>query len=239
MHRSLSGRNIDYLANQIKTGKYKQTGDTIKISKTGRLLDGQHRLNAIIKANKDIEVTFCEGLDDDVFDVLDTGKNRSSGDILSIKKTPNPNECAAVATFLIVHQAGKHFNQERIYNNEILNFILNNESIPEIVKSTKAENKKFRMLSNSNIAALYFLFSKISQNECEEFFDKYFTGLDIEQNHPIYQLRDRLIKDSIAKTKIKPIYKMALVVNAWNKYRSKTRSLRKLDFELNVFPKIK
>jgi hypothetical protein len=59
--------------------KWKQdTGECIKISKTGRILDGQHRLKAVILSNCSIYFYVATNIDDSVFDVLDTGKARNS-----------------------------------------------------------------------------------------------------------------------------------------------------------------
>ena len=41
----------------------------IKISKSGTILDGQHRLMAIIKANKGIWLHLATELDESIFDV--------------------------------------------------------------------------------------------------------------------------------------------------------------------------
>ncbi|MFI0737181.1 hypothetical protein ACH4PU_03565 [Streptomyces sp. NPDC021100] len=50
---------------------------------TGSLLDGQHRLNAIIKAGIPVWIFVFEGLPRTAFPVLDTGKRRSGVDTLS------------------------------------------------------------------------------------------------------------------------------------------------------------
>ena len=39
-NRKISRVNVDFLKDQILKGKFEQNGDTIRISKSGRLLDG-------------------------------------------------------------------------------------------------------------------------------------------------------------------------------------------------------
>lgn len=238
VNRKLSVRNIEYLTQQIQSGNYRETGDTIKISKSGRLLDGQHRLNAIIKANKSINLTFCTGLEDEIFDVLDTGKIRTASDIMSIKNIPNAHEVTAAATFLLKYNKGGLFLGRKISNTDVLQTVMDNPEIVDIVKIVCTENKKFRMISSSMIAALYYLFSKKNHQLTEDFFNKYYTGLGISREDPIYILRDRLIRDSVNKIKIPLVYKMSLMASAWNAFRL-NKTIKRLDWELNVFPKIK
>ena len=59
-------------ASDMQKGLWKQnTAEFIKISKSGQILDGQHRLMAVIKSNTPIIFQVARGLDDNIFDVLD------------------------------------------------------------------------------------------------------------------------------------------------------------------------
>jgi hypothetical protein len=49
------------------------------------LVDGQHRLAAIIEADLPIEVTVFTDVGAGTFDVLDTGKRRNAADVLAIE----------------------------------------------------------------------------------------------------------------------------------------------------------
>lgn len=84
-NRKKTREHIRFLSEQMLNGQWKVTGDSIKIAKSGRILDGQHRLSAIIECGIPQEMLVIDGLDEDVFSVLDTGKNRSAADVLSIK----------------------------------------------------------------------------------------------------------------------------------------------------------
>ena len=73
-----------YSADMLK-GQWKEnTGELIKISKTNRLLDGQHRLMAIIKADIELTMYVAFELEDSIFDVLDIGAKRSDSDIFTM-----------------------------------------------------------------------------------------------------------------------------------------------------------
>jgi len=80
MSRSFAKR----LGNLIEAEEYAITGDTIKFSKSGTLLDGQHRLQGCVNSKRAIISHMVFGLDDDIFDVLDQGHKRTAGDILAL-----------------------------------------------------------------------------------------------------------------------------------------------------------
>ena len=59
-NRELRNHVVEGYVDQMKKGQWREdTGETIKISKTGRLLDGQHRLNAIVKFGSGFHLTLA------------------------------------------------------------------------------------------------------------------------------------------------------------------------------------
>ncbi|MEU2670063.1 hypothetical protein ABZ622_14545 [Streptomyces sp. NPDC007164] len=82
VNRRLDDGRVNSLADTILRGEWKLTHQGIAFDEAGELLDGQHRLNAIIKANTPVVMFVFDGLSRDVFPVLDTGKRRSAADTL-------------------------------------------------------------------------------------------------------------------------------------------------------------
>jgi hypothetical protein len=83
-NRRLDSFQVNRLAELIKAGKWNEDVDSVKVSKTGRLLDGQHRLNAVIKAAKPVMMLFATGVPEDAIKYVDTGKRRTTGQTLQI-----------------------------------------------------------------------------------------------------------------------------------------------------------
>src|ERR1700759_5298586 len=65
------------LAALIERGEFKLTHQGIAFSKTGRLLDGQHRLMAIVEADKAVSLMVTRDADEETFTALDIGARRS------------------------------------------------------------------------------------------------------------------------------------------------------------------
>lgn len=81
-NRRISQADVDYLVNEIETGAWREdSGKIILVKENGRLIDGQHRLSAVVRANKPVTVwvqwvdTEAEGLE--IMRTLDCGRGRS------------------------------------------------------------------------------------------------------------------------------------------------------------------
>jgi hypothetical protein len=59
------------------------THQDIAFDSNGVLVDGQHRLAAIIEADLPVEMTVFTDVEPDNFDVLDTGEKRNAADVLA------------------------------------------------------------------------------------------------------------------------------------------------------------
>jgi hypothetical protein len=79
-NRTIRTTHVAALARDITDERWKITHQGIAFSTSGRLIDGQHRLNAIIEADKPAVLTVFIGLNDDMFGALDRGKSRSARD---------------------------------------------------------------------------------------------------------------------------------------------------------------
>jgi hypothetical protein len=72
------------IAQMIKRGEWITTHQGIAFDKSGVLIDGQHRLEAIVESGIPIEILVVKGLPIDAFMVLDNGVKRSMSDLTGI-----------------------------------------------------------------------------------------------------------------------------------------------------------
>jgi hypothetical protein len=75
---------VSQYAKDMADGRWSLTHHGIAFSKEGRLLDGQHRLEAIIKSGKTIRMMVTFGMEDESQADIDAGKTRTPSDRLSI-----------------------------------------------------------------------------------------------------------------------------------------------------------
>ena len=85
-NRNKRGWWVNGLANMIKRGEWIPTHQGVAFSKSGKLLDGQHRLEAIVEANIPVEMLVVTGVRDDAYKVLDNGIKRTLADLTGISQ---------------------------------------------------------------------------------------------------------------------------------------------------------
>lgn len=234
-NRKLSKANVTGIVNAIKRGEWKFNGSPIIIGISGRVLDGQHRLEAINEAEKSVCSLVVSEIPDDVFDTLDIGRKRNNSDTLRIRGEANANVLAATAKLLhsyyiksgVKFAMGGHSSLTPIQTE---NVITAHPSIRESVAYAVHNNKDIRsMLTVSLSAAIHFILTQVSSDIGLSFIEKMRTGANLEIGNPILALRRSLVQ---CQTK-QPRFRAHLVFKAWNALVSgrEVRMLRITDTE--------
>ena len=108
-NRNIRARVVSAYARDMESDRWLVTGETIKIGHGGELLDGQHRLQAIIASGKTQRLLIVRGLDPETRVVIDTGAPRSGGDALRMAGIGggNPYALASSARLLVLWESGR------------------------------------------------------------------------------------------------------------------------------------
>ena len=220
-NRKLEAARVKQYAADIERGDWALNGEAIKVSVSGRILDGQHRLMAVIEASKSIESILITGLADEAQETMDQGKARSLGDLLRMRGESNYSTLAAVVKTINVYQ--RHgslvpvIGQPQPTTAQMLRTLERNEEIRESVDFALKNTRSW--LQKSNVAALHYLFASVDQADADDFFTRLATGENLDSTNPIYVLRERLIKEKYEPEHIGPKAKLAFMVRTWNAYR--------------------
>lgn len=91
-NRTVSKGRVTYYAGEMKKGNWNiLSPEGISFDEYGRLLDGQHRLMAIIESGVSVQMVVTEGYDKEVFSKINRGKTRNTTDDFGILGIPNAN----------------------------------------------------------------------------------------------------------------------------------------------------
>lgn len=80
LNRGVRSRIVGRYAEAMKAGQWELSTQGIVFDKHGRLIDGQHRMSAIIKAGVSVKMMVCRGASESLKPVLDSGSARTPGD---------------------------------------------------------------------------------------------------------------------------------------------------------------
>lgn len=100
-NRGLRKHRVLSYADQMAREQWLETGDPIKFTKDGTLVDGQHRLAAVIESGVSVKMAVARGVPDASYRVIDSGLSRQPGDALGAD-VANVGAKAAAARLLYV-----------------------------------------------------------------------------------------------------------------------------------------
>lgn len=105
-NRLVRDKRVVQWAAEMKAGRYMLTHQGIAIDWHGNLIDGQHRLLAVIEAGVPVRMLVARGVDPETYKVIDTGTKRTAGDILGQAGVVQSNVTAATLRLLAVYDLG-------------------------------------------------------------------------------------------------------------------------------------
>lgn len=241
-NRVPSKAKIRRFATAMRAGKWHLNGESIKFGASGRLLDGQSRLQAVILANVPVTLEIRGGIADAAQECMDTGEARKHAHQLEMLGEKHPNECAAALRLLWLWEEsghasglGKSGDRGAITNTTIRETL---ERHPRVRESVGRCLNLKQLFAVSAAAFFHYLFARVDQKKADLFIERLTTGANLSATSPIYLLRERLTSDRLAQAKLRKRDKFALVVKAWNAFRN-GKSLERLVFGANEeFPAI-
>lgn len=217
-NRPMNRIHVETLAKEMRRGKWKVNGDTICLN-GDRLIDGQHRLAAVVMSGMPIQSFVVEGLPSDVFDTIDVGKRRSAGDTLGVLGEKNTRCLAAVLALVDKYVTGRSEKSVTYTNTEIEELL---KKYPNVRNFVQSNGKSAGLIQQSILYACHYLFSQKDPDLADEFVEKVVSGAGLDVSSPWYVLRERLVSNSLSKGKLSRVYVMALCIKAWNHARSGT-----------------
>ncbi len=220
-NRNLNDKLVRDYARQMSAGGWAANGETIKIASNGDLLDGQHRLSAIVQSGVTLELVVVTGLPAATQNTMDTGRKRVVADVLAISGETNSNVLAAVARRVWLWDNGnrRFTTASNPSPNEVIAMIEKYPSLRRSAEIGARTNSVFRPAPATVTGMAHHLVLQVDQDDTALFFAQLGHGTDLKTGHPVLTLRDRLIRDRVSMKKVPFHVGVALYIRAWNAVR--------------------
>lgn len=228
IQRPVKGSHVDYLISQIRAGKWQYNGDTIRLSKSGHLIDGQHRCLAVVESGITIKTDLSIAVDDMAFYTINRGiAMRSSSDVLSIARGDigcDPKTAVGAIRWVVsIDAAGDQQAPVKPRGRDVDDIAIvkswdnHSEALRPAVQWAIHNRMAFR--PPSLFAALYYVIHRARKRGATTFFEQLATGEDLHRGDPALVLRNKLhaIYTNDMQT-TDPVMIAALVIFAWNAY---------------------
>lgn len=222
-NRNLNARLVSDYARDMTNGAFLFNGESVKRAFDGTLLDGQHRLAAIVQSGVTLKLMVVEGLDARAQDTMDSGRKRTTADVLSIHGETNANVLASIARRIWLWDTGnlKFANAQRPSTTELMDVVDKYPSLRRSADVGTRTNHAYRPASATVSGTVHHIVSRIpdAESDVAEFFARLATGADLSEAHPVLTLRNRLMRDRSAAKNVPFHQGVGLFFRAWNAYR--------------------
>lgn len=225
-NRSINEKIVREYTTEMLQGAWKANGDAIKFDFNGNLLDGQHRLTALVLSKTTHELLVVTDLEPEVFDTLDVGIRRSAANTLEVKKVPNFNRVASALMVISMYDRGISSRvRDQVKPTKILGVL---DKYPDVVQAiAEIGSTKSILITRSLFDGLYYILRRRDKRMAYEYMIALRDGTGIESLSAWHQLRERLIRNYTAMQKMDEPQIMALVIKGWN-YARQGRDTTKL-----------
>lgn len=208
-------------AAEMRAGLWKTTHQGIAFDWDGFLLDGQHRLGAIVKVNKPINLDVRVGCDPDTFDVLDVGHKRVANQLIHHTHAQVMSSAAkfvgVIDGMIRAGDARGGVYASRASTAELLAVV---EAWPELgtfAASAVHVRNKGQILAAPHLAVLAQAARTQYADRIPTWLDGLAYGENLTGSDPRLHLRNRMATERRALLHQQPM-SYALIVKAWNAY---------------------
>lgn len=230
-NRRVRPQRVKHYAEQIRNGTWHVTGDTIKFDKNGRLIDGQHRLLAIVEADTTVEAAIVRGLEPGAVRGIDQNSVRSYSDYLTSELGGEASEMRLLASaghwVRTLEFPGMEFTN--LYDaryNDMDTMLSHVAAHPRLANSVQYVNTLGRvgrgLPAKSVMAALHYLFVQKDPILADAFIKGVLTGEMLTVLDPrglTLRVRNQMLAGKAKEERIGFRTKAALLVKVWNALR--------------------
>lgn len=221
VNRNVRERLVAAYARDMLAGNWRLSGEGIKFSVSGRLLDGQHRLHAVVRADVAVPMLIVRGLADNTQQVMDSGAGRTAGDALRLLGEGNYSSLAAAARLgLLFEQKKLSGNGEKITHTEILDFIHANQDLRYAVDLGVSWRQAIDVPISVLIVAIWRLY-RINAEDCLSFFSQLANKTGLRSGDPVLALLNRLTEVRRNNRRLDRAGYLSLIFRAWNYWRTR------------------
>jgi len=215
-NRVLQRPEVDRLAAAITADEWQLTHQGIAFDQAGRLVDGQHRLWAVVVAKRPVPMWVTRGVDPEAFPAVDIGRRRTSGDILGLRGEHDGRDLAAALGWLWRYEQGQMLATARAATPAtLIDLLAQHPDMREAVIGNRGHRRRY-LLAPAIAAWLRFEFQRIDGDQADRFFEQLASGAGLAIGDPVLALRERLQEHQRQTARERPWVTAAWAIKAWN-----------------------
>jgi hypothetical protein len=218
-NRRIRKNQVQALARDMDENNWLFTGAPLTFDWDGTLLDGQHRLAAVVESGKAQNFVVMRGLDPNAQSAMDIGSRRLAYDALKLRGVEGDmKNAAAIARAVYMYDSGRvptHLETIRFVEDHA-------EELEDAVAVSEMVRRSGQLTGGSFYGAAFYILARIDAHAAADFFEKLASGAELEKGSPILLLRKNLSKGlpyGFGRGAWHFKQNFAVVVHCWNAWR--------------------
>jgi hypothetical protein len=207
-NRGIRWTHVTVLAKKMKAGLWRLNGELLKLDTLGNVLDGQHRLLAVVRSGCTVPFDICHGIEYEAVYTMDEGAPRALRDKISrkfpdLKQKKIYREISEIYTKVLDYELTTDSGYEawgrRARSNwnypEVFEWVTKNKELLEfVVAECKREEARAFMRPISVMGAMYFICLKANETKARRFFTAMIDGVGYSKGKedPAYWCRKEI-----------------------------------------------
>lgn len=218
-NRTLRFRVVDAYAADMAAGDWQWNGETVKFAADGTLLDGQHRLAAIVQSGVTVPLLVVRDLESGAQDTVDAGARRQFSDALKLRGEADFMVLASVIRRIAIWESGERVS--KIYTpttTQMLQILEKHPALRDVARNA-SETARHCGFPASLVGLGMHLFGAIDAEDAGHFFERLADGQNMARGNPIYELRKAGENSKSVRGARSQVFLTAIFIKAWNAYR--------------------
>lgn len=215
-NRKLKEHKIAGYARDMKAGNWQFTGEAIKFSANGELLDGQNRLHAVIRSGCTVLIAVFRGIDPGAQSVMDSGASRSVSDNIHMQGHQNATVVASIARLAVRRENARDTWLYRPTNSEIQEWVSEHPEV-QLAAKIACHARKNTDITPTIIGFTTLLIAEVAGfDRVEQFWNTAASRVGLYEHDPIIALTNAFGEVKRKRARVSEMAQVSAVLRAYN-----------------------
>jgi hypothetical protein len=205
-------------ARDMTAGEWLLTGESIKFSTDRLLLDGQHRLNAVVKSGCTVPMFVTYNLPIEAQAAMDTGARRTAADAFGLRGEKNSALLAAIIRMVLGMENGEG-SRYKATNAELADALATNPEFREVAAFTQTVLKNVDIVG-SVIGYCYWRMAAVDADAAKRFWEAASFKIGLIEGDPTLAMTSRFAQARRERENLSKETQISIIFRAWNFWRA-------------------
>jgi len=219
-NRSLRRAVWKAYARDMEAGAWKLTAETIKLSPDGTLLDGQHRLTAVVESGVTVSMFVAHDIPEDAQAAMDSGSKRTASDALALTGYSHTSLIAAAARIALgVAYAPESIGRYAATHAEVAQWVAEHPEVQDAAAFASNIHSRVKGCRPSMVVYTLLTLSQIDVAQAYAFWSAVADQVGDYPGDPVVALARRFSEAYREREQLSHSAQLSMVYRAWNSRR--------------------